>query len=81
MPESVETNLEPIKQKAQEEIKNFGADIIKVEEKPVAFGLKSIEIEFVMNEDKGAPDPLEEKLKQIEGVQSADTISVRRLLC
>ena len=81
MPKNLEINLNILKQKAQEKIKAFGADIMNIEEKPVAFGLNSLEIEFVMNENKGATDPLEGELKQIDGVQSADTISVRRLLC
>ena len=51
---------------------------MKTEQEPIAFGLKALKITFVMDEDKGSTDPLEETLKNLDGVNSVETIDVRR---
>ncbi|MFC1686899.1 elongation factor 1-beta family protein [Nanoarchaeota archaeon] len=47
---------------------------------PIAFGLKAINIIFAMDEAKGSPDVLEEKITAIDGVQSFEVIDVRRAI-
>jgi translation elongation factor aEF-1 beta len=79
MPESVETNLEAIQTIATEKIQAFsGNDQLRVEIKPVAFGLRSLNMTFVMDESLGSPEVLEKQLQAIEGVNSAETTDVRR---
>jgi len=81
MPESPEINLTKIEEQAKVAIAEFaGEGEIKAEQQPVAFGLKQLNLMFVMDEAKGATDPLEEKLRAIEGVNSAETIDVRRAI-
>jgi len=80
MPKSPDSSLETIQAKATEEIKAFGGEVGKAEIKPVAFGLKQILLYFVMDEAKGSTEPLEEKVKQIDGVASVDVIDVRRAI-
>jgi elongation factor 1-beta len=82
MPSSPEVNLDEIKEKVQAVIREFTerddpADQ-KVEVEPVAFGLKALKIIFTMDEAKGSPDAIEEKVKAIEGVQSFEVTDVRR---
>ena len=41
---------------------------------------KMMKLYFVLDEAGGSPDALEEALRAVEGVQSAETIDVRRTL-
>ena len=78
MPTSPDVDLEPVKAQAQEKIEAFEGKVHNVEEQPVAFGLKAVIFTFMMDESKGNTDPLEEDIKTIEGVNSAEVIDVRR---
>jgi elongation factor 1-beta len=81
MPESPEIDLKKIEEHALKEILHFaGKGDTKIEIIPVAFGLKSINITFIMDEKLGGPDPLERKIEAIEGVNSVETIDVRRAI-
>ena len=81
MPESPDINLQEIEKKALDEINNFaGKTETKIEQEPVAFGLKALKIIFVMDEKQGSPDPVAEKIAQIEGVNSAEIVDVRRAI-
>jgi len=81
MPESPEVDLNKIQEEAKNKIIDFaGSGDMKVEEKPIAFGLKALNIIFVMDESKGSTEPLEESISEIEGVQSVETTDVRRAI-
>lgn len=73
MPESVELDLEPVKEKALEIARENGA-IGEMQSKiePVAFGLKAVLI-LGMYEVEGADfDGIAAKLGEIEGVKSSE---------
>ena len=79
MPTSPEVDLEAVEKKVLEEIKAFaGEGDTKSEIQPVAFGLNSLSIIFIMDESLGSPDVLAEKVEEIEGVNSAEIVDVRR---
>ena len=81
MPDSPETNLEDIKNKILEIIKEFYGEIeFKTEVKEVAFGLKSLDIIFVMDENKGSTEKLENKISELEGITSVEVTDVRRAI-
>jgi elongation factor 1-beta len=80
MPESVDSPLEEISQKAQSKISAFGGDVGKKEIEPIAFGLKAINLTFVMDEKKGSTESLEQDIAAIEGVASAEVVDVRRAI-
>ena len=80
MPESPETDLKAIGEKARVFISEYGGEVGKAEEKPVAFGLKALELIFVSNEDLGSTDKLEQNVVSIEGVSSAEVTDVRRAI-
>lgn len=80
MPESPETDLKIIEKKAKVFIAEYGGDVGKSEEKPVAFGLKALELIFVSNEDIGSTDKLEQNVASIEGVNSVEVTDVRRAI-
>lgn len=82
MPESPEVDLAVVQKAAEEKIDSFtGVPTQKeIEIEPIAFGLKAVKIVYVMDEDKGSTESLEQDIQTIEGVQSVDTIDVRRAL-
>ena len=81
MPTSPNVDLKKIEELALKKIIAFAElDNYKVEEEPLAFGLKALKILFVMNEAKGGVDDLEKDLNTIDGVNSVETTDVRRAL-
>ena len=79
MPESPEIDLVKIEHEAKAKVVDFSQnDEMKSEQEPIAFGLKALKIKFVMDENKGSTDALEESIKGIEGVNSVETVDVRR---
>jgi elongation factor 1-beta len=81
MPSSPEVDLNALQEEVKKHILEFaGEGEIKVTEEPVAFGLKSLNIIFIMDESLGSPDALEETIKGVEGVQSVEVTDVRRAI-
>ncbi len=81
MPESPDIDLYAIESKAGEEIKSFcGETELRTEKEPVAFGLNSLNITFVMDENKGSTETLENKISEIEGVNSVEVADIRRTI-
>ena len=82
MPESPETDLSLIEKEAKKLIMQFtergSSQEFKVNIVPIAFGLKAVEILFVMDEKKGSTEELEKQISAIRGVASAETTDVRR---
>lgn len=46
----------------------------------MAFGIKALILIFVMKEETGSTEPLEENIKNISAVQSVDVTDVRRAI-
>jgi elongation factor 1-beta len=82
MPEGPETDMASIQRAANERIDHFtkepGEKRFAV--KPIAFGLKALEIIFVMDENLGGTEPLEKDLETIPGVGGVEVIDVRRAI-
>ena len=81
MPESPDVDLGAVQEAAMNHIKEFaGEGDTKVEEQPVAFGIKALQIIFVMDEDKGSTEALENSISEVDGVQSVEVTDVRRAI-
>jgi elongation factor 1-beta len=80
MPESPETDLSEIQGKVEHLVKEFGGEVGKVEEEPVGYGLKAMKFFFVMPEDIGSTEDLEEQIQQLDGVNSVEVTDVRRAI-
>lgn len=52
----------------------------RLEEEPVAFGLKAIKVTFLIPDEGGKMDELENKLEGIENQQSVETLTVSRAM-
>ena len=81
MPESPSIDLKKIEHEALKLITAFSDDRQKrVDIKPVAFGLQSLNIVFLMDEKKGDTEALEKQISEIEGVQSVECTDIRRII-
>lgn len=78
MPEGVETDLDAIK-KGIQDVVGQKAKVHSMEVKPIAFGLKAIEVNLLLNDRQGGFEELEEKIKTIAGVGVVETTDINRL--
>lgn len=67
MPEDAETDLDEIKEDIKELI-----DVEDIGEEEVAFGLKAIKVSTITTDEEGGTDAVEEKLEDLEGIQSIE---------
>jgi translation elongation factor aEF-1 beta len=79
MPNSPESDLKSIKDKAGTLIKKEGGMNANFMEEPIAFGLKAIFTSFAWPEEKEL-EVLEKKLVKIKDVKSAEVSDIRRAI-
>lgn len=77
MPESPDSDLKKIEDDAKKALELEGAKNVTFEEKPIAFGLKSIHAKFAMPEEKGT-DLVESILSKLAQVSSVTIEDYRR---
>jgi len=65
MPEDDETDLEDIKDQLRDLL-----DVNDIGEEDVAFGLKAVKVSCITTDEEGGTDAVEEKLEQLDNVQS-----------
>ena len=78
MPDSPNTNLEAIEEKAKEIVKSLGWFNKEYSIEPIAFGLKAVIAFFQFPEDKEV-EKVEEALKKIKNAQSVQLIDMRKI--
>tara|TARA_B100001971_G_C18220008_1_gene556476 strand:+ start:1276 stop:1521 length:246 start_codon:yes stop_codon:yes gene_type:complete len=80
MPEGIDTNLEKLEEKIKSKIESFDSGIFnESKEEPIAFGLKALIVTFALSEEIEI-DEVENSLKELEGVLSAELIDYRRAI-
>ena len=79
MPEAIETDLNRIEIEAKEVISIYEGSFVSSKKEPVAFGLNSLSISFSLNENKEI-DPIEDQIRNIEGVISIEVSDMRRMI-
>jgi elongation factor 1-beta len=77
MPDSPSINLGEIEKKAEQIINEMHKTAVKVEEQPIAFGLKAIILSFAWNDEIDI-EKLESKLKGIQNVSSTEILDIRK---
>lgn len=77
MPTSPDVNLQEIEKKAEEIINSMHKTLVKIEEEPIAFGLKAMILSFAWN-DEIDTEKLEAELAKIENVSSCETLDIRK---
>lgn len=80
MPTNTDVDLEKLKEQSILLIKKFGGEVGKENIQEVAFGLKAIELIFVMEESIGSTDKLEENISKLDGANSVEVTDVRRAI-
>ncbi len=79
MPESPQTDLQKIKSRAQKILEKEAAKNISIQEVPIAFGLKALQVKLDFPEEKGT-EIVESLLSKIPGVSSVTIEDYRRAL-
>ena len=81
MPQNTSIDLSNVEAEAKKEIVDFcNSNEFKTHIEPIAFGLKALNIIFVMEESIGSTEKLEERIKYLKGVESVEVIDVRRAI-
>ena len=75
MPDGPEIDLEVLKKNISEAIPE-NAKLNKIEEKPIAFGLKALEVQIILNDREGGAEQIEQALNKIENVQSVEVVQL-----
>ena len=75
-----DSDIENIKEEANNKIEEFGGEVGKVEVEEIAFGLKAVNFVFILDESKGSTESLENDIASIEGVSSVEITDVRRTI-
>ncbi len=85
MPKSPESDLDKIYSDASKNIRDFVDEKhkdgeVRKEIEPIGFGLKALKVIFVMDENIGTTEKLEEKIKESDDVESVEAVDVRRAI-
>ncbi|BAW32232.1 MAG TPA: elongation factor 1-beta [Methanothermobacter sp.] len=79
MPESPEIDMSKLKNEIQSSIPK-SAELYKIEEEPVAFGLIALKIMVIVDDAAGGTENVEKNLSKIEGVSNIEVTDLRRLI-
>ncbi len=72
MPESPEVDTGRLEKEIRERLEEFDVEIKDIKQKPLAFGLKCIEVLLVFPDARGGTDEIESALSGLEGVASVE---------
>ncbi|MBU4536065.1 MAG: elongation factor 1-beta [Euryarchaeota archaeon] len=79
MPESPEVDLENIKKNIEDSMPE-NAELHKIEEEPIAFGLVALNVIVVVGDAEGGTEAVEENLSKINDVGNVEVTDIRRLM-
>ncbi|MDI3484310.1 MAG: elongation factor 1-beta [Methanobacteriaceae archaeon] len=79
MPESPDVDMSKLKAKIQSSIPK-DAELYKIEEEPVAFGLIALNVMVVVDDAAGGTENVENNLSKIEGISNIEVTDLRRLI-
>ena len=81
MPDGAEVEVQKLGEAALATVKKVAPDarVQNIQFKPVAFGLKSVNVTVLMSDGAGGPDALEEAFNGLDGVGSATVAEMGRI--
>lgn len=81
MPDGAEVDVQKLGEAALATVKKVAPDakVQNIAFKPIAFGLKSVNVTVLMSDAAGGPDVLEEAFGGLEGVGSASVAEMGRI--
>lgn len=77
LPTDVDVDLNKLAKKIKEKTSSV-AELHKYYIEPIAFGLSALIADFLLEEREGGTEPLENILREVEGVGGIDVIAVSR---
>ncbi len=80
MPDSPDANLNDINSAAKKEIEKAGGKVRQEKIEPVAFGIQAVVLTISWEESKGTTDALEDNMRKIPHVISAEITHITRAL-
>ncbi|MBA3046534.1 MAG: elongation factor 1-beta [Candidatus Thermoplasmatota archaeon] len=78
MPNGLEVDLDTMRKGVETKISGF-CKIEQVEIKPIAFGLKALMMNIVVEDEEGMMDRVEAEIGSVEGVQSARVFALNKI--
>jgi len=78
MPTGVDADFKSLEKKIEGIVGKYGK-VHKTEIKPLAFGLKSLEVTLLLSDKDGGIDEIEVGISKLPGVGSVETTEVNRL--
>jgi len=75
MPKGVDVDLNEIKKKLEAIAEKYGK-LHGAEEKPIAFGLKALEVTILLNDKRGGTDEIQEEISKLSGVGEVDVTNM-----
>ncbi|MEA3199842.1 MAG: elongation factor 1-beta [Thermoplasmata archaeon] len=81
MPDGAEVDTQKLGEAALAAVKSVApaAKVQNIQFKPVAFGLKSVNVTILMSDAEGGPDAIEEAFNGLDGVGSASVVEMGRI--
>lgn len=77
MPKGIDIDLNNINEKIKEILNKFeNSKFYSSEIKPIAFGLKSLDVTLLITEAKSELEAIEKEIHKIEGVESVEEIDI-----
>ena len=73
MPEDTDVDLADLKSRIEGTVKD-PIKLNQIEEKPIAFGLKALHVQVIIDDKKGGADELEAALGGLSGVASIEVV-------
>lgn len=75
MPEDTSVDLVKLREQLKKAIPH-GVTLKNISEKPIAYGLKALNVQITMPDGQGGTDAIEEALAKVPHVQSVETTDV-----
>ena len=79
MPVSRDTNLEKVRNEITSKLAEAKILLKDVREKPIAFGLKYLDVLVILPDSPGGSQKVEDIIKKVHGVESVETDSITLL--
>ncbi len=78
MPDDIDVDLKKVAD-AIKALESEKCKIHSMSEKPIAFGLKALEVNLLFNDKQGGMEEIQEKIQKIKGVSEAEVTGLNRL--
>ena len=79
MPVSPDVDMKKLRENVEAKLKKIGGMLHKVDEQPIAFGLKAL-VFLIGWDEKNDPDLIETEIAKIKDVNSVEITDVRRAI-